>query len=280
MNLTCAIIDDEPLAISLLESYVRKTPFLDLAGQYASAVQALEALQAEPVDLLFLDIQMPELSGLEFSRMLDASTRIIFTTAFDQYAVDSYKVNALDYLLKPISYPDFLQSVTKALQWFELVKKGEEAPMAGEGSAMPVASAAVPGVSDVSGVDSAASVPVFGPDNRTPEPERIFIKTEYKLVQLELGKILYIEGLKDYVKIYTEDDPHPVLSLMSMKSMEEMLPASRFIRVHRSFIVQPGKIKVIERNRIVFGKTYIPISDNYRQKFFDFLAVRSLMPKL
>lgn len=279
MNLTCAIIDDEPLAISLLDSYVQKTPFLDLAGKYASAVQALAVLQAEPVDLLFLDIQMPELSGLEFSRMLDASTRIIFTTAFDQYAVDSYKVNALDYLLKPISYPDFLQSVTKALQWFELVKKGEGASVAGEGSGVPVASVStsVPGVSDASGVDA---VPVFAPDNRTPEPERIFIKTEYKLVQLELGKILYIEGLKDYVKIYTEDDPHPVLSLMSMKSMEEMLPASRFIRVHRSFIVQPGKIKVIERNRIVFGKTYIPISDNYRQRFFDFLAVRSLMPKL
>lgn len=282
MNLTCAIIDDEPLAISLLDSYVRKTPFLDLAGKYASAVQALAALQAAPVDLLFLDIQMPELSGLEFSRMLDASTRIIFTTAFDQYAVDSYKVNALDYLLKPISYPDFLQSVTKALQWFELVKKGEGASVAGEGSGVPgaSASAAVPGVSEASGADSAVAVPMFAPDNRMPEPERIFIKTEYKLVQLELGKILYIEGLKDYVKIYTEDDPHPVLSLMSMKSMEEMLPASRFIRVHRSFIVQPGKIKVIERNRIVFGKTYIPISDNYRQKFFDFLAIRSLMPKL
>lgn len=259
MNLTCAIIDDEPLAISLLESYVQKTPFLALAGKYASAVQALAALQAAPVDLLFLDIQMPELSGLEFSRMLEASTRVIFTTAFDQYALDSYKVNALDYLLKPISYPDFLQSVTKALQWFELLRKGE------------AAEAAVPATDE-------APDAVAGPG--VGEPERIFIKTEYKLVQLELGKILYIEGLKDYVKIYTEEEPHPVLSLMSMKSMEELLPASRFIRVHRSFIVQPGKIKVIERNRIVFGKTYIPISDNYRQKFFDFLAARSLMPKL
>lgn len=252
MNLTCALIDDEPLALSLLESYVQKTPFLTLVGKYASAVQALAVLGAHPVDLLFLDIQMPQLSGLEFSRMLDASTRIIFTTAFDHYAVDSYKVNALDYLLKPISYPDFMQSVTKALHWFELLRKGEAA----EGSGAPTQ-----GKSE-------------------QEPQRIFIKTEYKLVQLELGKILYIEGLKDYVKIYTEDDPHPILSLMSMKTMEEMLPASRFIRVHRSFIVQISKIKVIERNRIVFGKTYIPISDNYRQKFFDFLAARSLMPKL
>ncbi len=238
MKLTCAIIDDEPLAISLLESYVNKTPFLELAGKYNSAVNALPVLSKEPVDLLFLDIQMPELSGMEFSRILEANTRIIFTTAFGQYALDSYKVNALDYLLKPISYPDFLKAANKALQWYELAR----------------------------------TTPT------TTGFESIFIKTEYKLVQIELRKILYIEGLKDYVKIYIEDEAHPVLSLMSMKSLEEMLPTDRFIRVHRSFIVQPEKIRVIERNRIVFGKEYIPISDNYKQKFMDFLAQRSLLP--
>jgi len=177
---------------------------------------------------------MPELSGMEFSRILEADTRIIFTTAFEQYALDSYKVNALDYLLKPISYPDFLKAANKALQWYEHM----QAPAA--------------------------------------EIESIFIKTEYKQVQVELRKILYIEGLKDYVKIFIEDEPHPILSLMSMKSLEEMLPASRFIRVHRSFIVQPEKIKVIERNRIVFGKEYIPISDNYKPRLVEFLAQRSL----
>ena len=156
-------------------------------------------MSAQPVELLFLDIQMPELSGMEFSRILEADTRIIFTTAFEQYALDSYKVNALDYLLKPISYPDFLKAANKALQWYEHM----QAPAA--------------------------------------EIESIFIKTEYKQVQVELRKILYIEGLKDYVKIFIEDEPHPILSLMSMKSLEEMLPASRFIRVHRSFIVQPEK---------------------------------------
>lgn len=238
MKLTCAIIDDEPLAISLLESYVNKTPFLELAGKYNSAVNALPVLSKEPVDLLFLDIQMPELNGMEFSRILEANTRIIFTTAFGQYALDSYKVNALDYLLKPISYPDFLKAANKALQWYELART---APT-------------------TAGIES------------------IFIKTEYKLVQIELRKILYIEGLKDYVKIYIEDEAHPLLSLMSMKSLEEMLPTDRFIRVHRSFIVQPEKIRVIERNRIVFGKEYIPISDNYKQKFMDFLAQRSLLP--
>ncbi|MCD7938076.1 MAG: LytTR family DNA-binding domain-containing protein [Tannerellaceae bacterium] len=244
MLLSCAIIDDEPLAVSLLESYVLKTPFLELKGTYNSAVEALAALQQAPVDLLFLDIQMPDLTGLEFSRMVGDTTRIIFTTAFEQYALDSYKVNALDYLLKPISYPDFLQSATKAFQWYELLK-GKE-----------------PG------------------EKEKPEPESIFIKTEYKLVQVDLRSILYIEGLKDYVKIYLEDEPRPILSLMSMKSMEELLPASRFIRVHRSFIVQPEKIKVIERNRIVFGKEYIPISDSYKQRFIEFLSGRSLLPKL
>lgn len=244
MTLTCAIIDDEPLAISLLESYTKKTPFLELKGKYHSALQALEPLKQEPVDLLFLDIQMPELSGMEFSRLIQGETRIIFTTAFEQYALDSYKVEALDYLLKPIRYPDFLQAANKALRWYEMTRPQQP----------PVSQAPV-------------------------EKESIFIKTEYKLIQIELRKILYVEGLKDYVKIYTEESPKPILSLLTMKAMEEMLPPNRFIRVHRSFIVQPEKIEAIERNRIVFGKEYIPISDNYKQKFMEFLATRSLLPK-
>lgn len=258
MILKCAIIDDEPLAISLLESYVNKTPFLSLVGKYNSAVNALPVLNKEPVDLLFLDIQMPELSGMEFSRILEtADTRIIFTTAFSQYALDSYKVNALDYLLKPISYPDFLKSASKALQWFELLREGQNAR----------------GLDPCMG-DSCKGDSRIAPTNI----ESIFIKTEYKLMQIELHNILYIEGLKDYVKIFVEGEPHPILSLMSMKSLEEMLPSNRFIRVHRSFIVQPEKIKVIERNRIIFGKEYIPISDNYKQKFMEHLAQRSLLP--
>ena len=223
MILRCAIVDDEPLALGLLESYVNKTPFLQLTGKYSSAVQAMKELPGEEVDLLFLDIQMPELNGLEFSQMVDSRTRIVFTTAFGQYAIDGYRVNALDYLLKPISYVDFLQAANKALQWFELVQKPEE-------------------------IDS------------------IFVKSDYKLVQVEL---------KDYIKIYTEDDAKPILSLMSMKAMEELLPSSRFIRVHRSFIVQKDKIRVIDRGRIVFDKTYIPISDSYKQVFQAFLDERS-----
>ena len=242
MNLTCAIIDDEPLAVNLLESYANKTPFLTLKGNYNSAVIALPELNANPVDLLFLDIQMPELNGIEFALMIPENTRIIFTTAFEKYALDSYKVNALDYLLKPISYADFLKSAKKALQWMEMFQNRHT--------------------------------------NKYPtdkaEPESIFIKTERKLVQIYLNKILYIEGLKDYVKIYIEGQANPVLSLMSMKIIEELLPTNRFVRVHRSFIVQPENIKVIERSRIVFGKEYIPIADSYRDKFYEFLSERSL----
>ena len=254
MQLTCAIIDDEPLAVKLLENYVNKTPFLELKGTYNSALNALSELNTNPVDLLFLDIQMPELNGMEFSRILETETRIIFTTAFSQYALDSYKVNALDYLLKPISYPDFLKSTQKALQWYELVKQTQQS-------------------------SEKETEPLSSPAATKQNIESIFIKTEYKLIQVELKKILYIEGLKDYVKIFIEDEPHPVLSLMSMKAMEEQLPDDRFVRVHRSFIVQPEKIRVIERNRIVFGKTFIPISENYKPRFIEFLTQRSLLPK-
>lgn len=234
--MTCVIVDDEPLALDLLESYVRKTPFLELAGKYSSAVQALRELSGRGADLMFLDIQMPELSGLEFSKMLPPDTRIIFTTAFDQYALDGYKVNALDYLLKPISYVDFLRAADKALHWYERTR----------------------------------------PDTpRDEEIDSIFVKSEYKLVQVELRRILYVEGLKDYVKIYEEDNPKPILSLMSLKAMEDLLPASQFMRVHRSYIVRKDKIRIIDRGRIVFGKAYIPISDSYKPAFQEYLDRRS-----
>lgn len=238
MTIKCAIIDDEPLAVELLASYVSKIPFLELSGKYTNATDALHGIGQNPVDLLFLDIQMPELNGLELSRMVPESTRIVFTTAFNQYAIDGFRVNALDYLLKPISYADFLEASTKAMQWFQLVHQSEQAAPADE------------------------------------EPRSIFVKSEYKLLQIDLDDIRYIEGLKDYVKIYTEQSPHPILSLMNMKAIEQMLPTSRFIRVHRSFIVQKSKIREIERNRIIFGDIYIPIGDSYKQAFMDFINAK------
>lgn len=234
MTLRCLLVDDEPLALDLLEGYVAKTPSLTFAGRCSSAFQAMEMLDKTEVDLMFLDIQMPGLSGLDFSRSLQNGPRVIFTTAFEQYALEGFKVDALDYLLKPISYPEFLNAINKARRWFEHFDKADV------------------------------------PETRTS----IFVKADYKLVQIEFNNILYIEGLKDYVKFYLEGNEKPVLSLMSMKSLEENLPESRFMRVHRSFIVNLDKINTIERNRIVFGKEYIPISENYKEKFHKFVNER------
>lgn len=233
MRLTCCVVDDEPLAVELMEGYVRKTPFLELKGAFYSASAAFEALRREAVDLLFCDIQMPELSGMDLARMLPERTRVIFTTAFSSYAVEGFRVNALDYLLKPISYADFLESASKALRWFE---------MAGNSIA----------------------------------PASVYVKTDYRLLRLELDDILYIEGLKDYVRIWLQGCSEPVLTLMSMKVLEEQLPADRFIRVHRSYIIQPSKMSYIERGRVVFGKVRIPVSDTYRQGLHDFLGRHSV----
>ena len=199
-KIRCAVIDDEPLALGLMASYVKKTPFLELVGSYSSAVQAMQEMHDNPVDLIFLDIQMPELNGLDYSRMISPQTRVVFTTAFNQYALDGYKVNALDYLLKPISYPDFLLAANKAQEWFRLVEQSQQSEK----------------------------------KENQDEKLSIFVKSDYKLIRIELKNILYVEGLKDYVKIYEDNTGRPVISLMSMKAMEEMLPADRFMRVHRS----------------------------------------------
>lgn len=236
MTVTCYIIDDEPLAIKLLEGYVRKTPFLELAGSSSNPVKALEDILKNTPDLIFFDIQMPELNGLDFSRMVGDRSKIIFTTAFEQYAVENYRLNALDYLMKPIPYSDFLNAAEKAL-----VAKSNK--------------------TDASPVES------------------IFVKSDYKLKKVEIKDIQYIEGLKDYVKIHLEGKGEPVTSLMSLKGMEELLPADKFMRVHRSFIVNIDKVKVIERNRIVFGKEYIPISDSLKGEFIKALSKNAIIYK-
>lgn len=224
MILKCTIIDDEPLAVNLLANYVDKTPFLSLNGSFNSAVEAVRDIKENKADLIFLDIQMPELSGIELARIIPEDTKIIFTTAFSQYAIEGYKVNAIDYLLKPISYEDFLQSVTRAYDRFADDKRY-----------------------------------YISHENRF-----FFIRSEYKLVQIRLDDILYIEGLKDYVRIYLDNNMKPVMSLMNMKRMEEFLPYPEFMRIHRSFIVHMPKVKVIDRSRIVFGDTFIPVSESYK----------------
>lgn len=282
MILKCAIIDDEPLALGLMASYARKTPVLELCGTYSSAIEAMKSLPDNPVDLLFLDIQMPELNGLEFARMVPENTRIIFTTAFEQYAIDGYRVNALDYLLKPISFADFSEAVNKAVSWFSMKQKAEinsarqndiendinngyngKANSSRNNSNAAQTSEKLKD-SDIN-AESNDKDSILKQENESANGNYIYVKSDYKLIQIELDKILYIEGLKDYIKIYTEDNPRPVMSLVSMKAMEEKLPSDRFIRVHRSFIVQKKKIKIIDKGRIVFGKEYIPISDSYKQ---------------
>ncbi len=235
MTINCAIIDDEPLAAGLLESYVAKTPYLNLTGTYNSAITAMRDLRDNPVPLLFLDIQMPELSGVEFAKILPKDTKIIFTTAFPQYALEGYKVNALDYLLKPISYEDFLRATEKAQDWYNMIQKHE-----------------------------------------TYNDDRImFIKSEYKLLRINLDDILYVEGLKDYVRICLKNG-EKIMSLMSMKKLEDYLPSPEFLRTHRSYIVHMPEVRSIDRFRIVFGDMFIPISDNYKEEVQQYLDNHTL----
>ena len=236
MTLNCIIIDDEPLAAELLASYARKTLFLNLIGVFNSAVDGIKVIRENRVDLIFLDIQMPELSGLEFAKILPKETKIIFTTAFSQYAVDGYKANAVDYLMKPVSYDDFLAGANRALEWFWSVRQSENAS-----------------------------------DDRF-----IFVKSEYKLVKIMFDDILYIEGLKDYVKIYLTDGRDPVMSLMNMKKIEESLPKPEFMRIHRSYIVHMRKIEGIDRFRVVIGNAILPISDSYKTTIQDYLDGHTL----
>lgn len=225
-KIECLVVDDEPLASALISSYVERTPFLHLAGITGSAEAALEALSSKNIDVIFLDIHMPGLSGMQFARIVPSSTKIVFTTAYSDHAVEGFRVNALDYLLKPISYDEFLHAARRAQDAITPQQQAQQA-----------------------------------------EKTHILVKSEYRLIRLELSDILYVEGLKDYVKIYLDGEPNPVLSLMSIKSLEDELPA-HFMRVHRSFIVNLGKIKIIERNTILLGGRAIPVSESYRPQFF------------
>ena len=217
-KLKCCVIDDEPLAQELIKGYIERTPFLEYVASFSSASMAIKTIIETEIDLVFLDIQMSELNGIEFARVIPSRCKIIFITAYDKYAVDAFRANATDYLLKPVNYLDFMTSVNKALQLIQLEQKAhKEVPQ---------------------------------------EEDFVIVKSEYKLIQIAISKILFIESVKDYVRIYLDNDT-AVMSLMSIKNIEDRLPKSRFLRVHRSFIVQTSKIKLIERNRIVF-EDYTP----------------------
>lgn len=238
MNLNCLIVDDEPLAVELLEAYVKRTPFLELKGAFTNAFDALALLEKETLDLLFLDIQMPELNGLELSRLVGTQVKVIFTTAFEQYAVEGFKVDALDYLLKPISYPEFLRAAHKALRWKE---------MAEAASSLEVREIA----------------------------DALFVRSGNKFVKVQLSHILYIEGMQDYVKIYLDDNSQPVVTLNTMKDFEESL-SFPFLRIHRSYIINFDKVTMVERNRVFLGGTCVSVSDTYKEQFLEQINRKTL----
>lgn len=233
MKLRTITIDDEPLALRLVSDYVEKTHFLELVGQFDNPIDAVDFLSTGAVDLIFVDIQMPDLTGIELTRSLEGTHKVIFTTAYEKYAIEGFKLNAVDYLLKPFSYEEFLKAAQKARKQAEL-----------EAGALSIIEA---------------------------NSQFLFLKSEYKIRRINFNDIQYVEGLKDYIKVYIAGEEKPILSLNSMKSLEQKLPEEKFMRVHRSFIVNLDKIDTIERSRIIFGKTYIPVSDQYKDKFQEFL---------
>ena len=227
----CCVVDDEPLARDLIASYVERTPYLHLVGKFSSAQDAVRVVISGDIDLIFLDIQMPQLTGMEFAKLVPKSCRIIFTTAYANFAIDGFKVNAIDYLLKPISYDEFLAAATKAMHMI----KAENDTI------------------------------------QTLSRRFIIIKSDYRMLQIDTDKVLFIEAVKDYVKIYMDHESTPIMTLMNIKNLETTLP-SHFMRVHRSFIVNTHQIRIIERNRIIFGNHYIPVSDSYKQQFNDYIS--------
>lgn len=237
-------IDDEPLALQQLVSYIQKVSFLQLVGQCQSALEAKDILNREPVDAVFCDINMPDLNGMDFVKSLAAPPLIVFTTAYSEYAVEGFKVNAVDYLLKPFGLDDFRRAANR------LKERLETSPVA-----VPVAEI---------------------PQSNADDDDTIFIKTDYKVVKIAISDIRYIEGMSEYLKIHLEGQPKPIVTLLSMKKMEEYLPPS-FMRIHRSYIINLKKIQEVNKNRVIMdADTYLPIGDNYKEAFNDYLNTRFL----
>ncbi len=240
MELNCIIVDDEPLALDLLEEYVRRTPYLKLVARCTGGQQAMQAFEAGGIDVAFLDIQMPGINGLELSRRIGGSgTKIIFTTAFEQYAIEGFRVDALDYLLKPFNFSEFSRAAEKARTWFEMRR-----------SAAKNATSAT-----------------------EPQARSIIVKADYKQHVIPVSEIIYIESLRDYINIVTENGG--VKTLMSMKSIEELLPEKGFARTHRSYIVNVDKVRTVERMQAIVAGRTVPVSESYKESLMEKLASRS-----
>ena len=254
MNLSCIIVDDEPLAVKLLESFVKKTPDLELLGSFTDSVEAINAVKEKKPNLLFLDIQMPDLNGMELAHMIPSETRVIFTTAFKEYAFESYEVKALDFLLKPIRYNKFIAAVDKAREWFtvyslQFTDDYSEGPE---------------GLASKSIVNSKPSTV----NNNTT----LFLKVDGEYRQIAISDIVYVSGMKDYVMFYLESERRPLVTHLTMKSVEDMLPSQQFMRVHRSFIVCLDKIRKVDRNDCIYiGEEIIHVTEAFLPAFQQYL---------
>ena len=241
-SLRCFVVDDEPLAVKMLENFIARTPFLELVASFTDPVLALSEMRTQAPDLVFLDIQMPDLSGMELSRMVPPGTRIIFTTAFKQYAFESYEVSALDFLLKPIRYQKFLEAAEKAREWFTLK-------------------------------EAATATPAPVSDAKTST----FFKVDGALRKVEFDDILFVEGMKDYVMVFLASQKQPLVTHVTMKGMEEMLPAGQFMRIHRSFIVALDKVASVSgTGDVKVGDRLLHVSDAYREAFDAYLREHSI----
>ncbi len=248
MIIRCLVVDDEPLAIDILKDYISKTPFLQLVNTYRNPIEALQAVQSGDIDLVFLDVQMPELTGIQFLKIANGKCKVILTTAYQEYALEGFELNVVDYLLKPIAFDRFYRAAQKAQ---ELLGLSQALPNGNLHSALP----------------EIAAKPSIGNDF-------IFVKTEHKIQKIYLNDILYIEGLKDYISIFTKSER--VITLQSMKKMEETLPGYHFIRVHKSYIIALDKIESIERSRISIADKLIPVGDTYRDDFFKLIENKNI----
>ena len=230
-------IDDEPLALQQLVAYIGKVPFLQLAGQCQSALEAMDLLNREPVDAIFCDINMPDLSGMDFVKSLTVPPLVVFTTAYSEYAIEGFKVDAVDYLLKPFGLQDFMRAANRLKERLEIKGKTLEAVETGDD---------------------------------------IFVKTDYRVVKVAIQDIRYVEGMSEYLKLHLESQPKPIVTLLAMKALEERLP-SNFMRIHRSYIVNLDKIQEVNKNRVILdADTYLPIGDSYKEAFNRYIETKFL----
>ena len=242
--MNCLILDDEPLAQKILEDYIKNIPYLSLQAKCSSAFEAYDILRTTKVDLIFLDIQMPNVSGIDFINSLSVKPMFIISTAFSEYALDGFNLNAIDYLLKPIPFDRFLKAVNKAHEYHLLTSKAQ-----------------VPAQ-----LQSTTPTPLL--DLEPKFPPFLLVKADYKTIKIEYSNITYIEGLKDYVKIFINKELKPIITHLNIKMIADKLPAEQFVRVHKSYIVSIPKINSVTKNRIVIGDKWIPVGENYKDSFF------------